>query len=346
MMTLPRAISSNPIARNAESHIMSLRPTLLASPLAGFLSRLALAPRQEAGALTLWPLVLRDPSDLAHAPGTPIAPLSEALAAGAARVVDLGPGGIGPQLRVENDGDAALLVLFGEELRSETQQRVANASFLVRARSSLVIDVACIGREPWVRRPGARFLSGGSVASHALRRKMAPKIATARVALGRFVADQREVWDEVEARLARARVDGPAAGFAEFRAAHAAATDALAAHFHPVFGQLGFVAAVGDGIAGLEAVGRPDLFTRTFPSLLRAYAIDAIEAIEGHVPALEEAHAARYRGPEPFVTALASVPAGCGPSLGLGDDLRFDAAGLRGCALVAGDVIHATAFPV
>jgi hypothetical protein len=324
---------------------MSLRPTLLASPLAGFLSRLALAPRQGHAALTLWPLVLRDLADSAPAPdGVPkIVPLADALDAGTGRVVELGPGGIGPQLRVENDGDAALLVLFGEELCCGTQQRVANASFLVRGRSSLVIDVACVGREPWVRRPGARFVAGGAVASHALRRKMAPKVATARAALGRFVADQREVWDEVAARLARARVYDAAAGFAELRAAHVVATDALAAHFHPVAGQLGFVAAIGDAIAGLEAVGRPDVFARLFPSLLRAYAIDAIEEI-AHAPSQERE--ARYRGPEPFVTALASVPAGAGPSLGIGDDLRFDAAGLRGCALVAGDVIHATAFPV
>lgn len=325
---------------------MSLRPTLLASPLAGFFSRVALAPRQEHGALTLWPLVLRYGEDLDRplADGVPeIVPLADALDAGVARVVDLGPGGIGPQLRVENDGDAALLVLFGEELRSGTQQRAANASFLVRGRSSLVIDVACIGREPWVRRPGARFAAGGAVASHALRRKMAPKVATARAALGRFVADQREVWDEVAARLARARVRGPAAGFAEFRAAHAVATEALTVHFHPVAGQVGFVAAIGDSIAGLEAVGRPSVFARVFESLLRAYAIDAVEAL---APAPPTERTERYRGPEPFVTALASVPAGAGPSLGLGEDLRFDAAGLRGCALVAGDVIHATAFPV
>lgn len=325
---------------------MSLRPTLLASPLAGFLSRLALAPRQEHGALTLWPLVLRDASDLARRPGADFPdfePLADAQAAGTARVVDLGPGGIGPQLRVENDGDTALLVLFGEELRSGTQQRVANASFLIRERSTLVIDVACIGREPWVRRPGAHFAAGGAIASQALRRKIAPKVATARAALGRFVADQREVWDEVAARLSRARLVGPTAGLAEFRAVHAPATDALAARFHPVAGQLGFVAAIGDAIAGLEAVGRPDVFSRLFPSLLRAYAIDAVEAI-APVPSLESA--ARYRGPEPFVTALAAVPAGAGPSLGIGEDLRFDAAGLRGCALVTGEVIHVTAFPV
>lgn len=325
---------------------MSLRPTLLPSPLAGFLSRTALAPRQEHGALTLWPLVLREPSDLAHTPGagiTEIVPLADALAADTVRVVDLGPGGIGPQLRIENDGAAALLVLFGEELRCGTQQRVANASFLVRGRSALVIDVACVGREPWVRRPGARFVAGGAVASHALRRLMAPKVAVARAALGRFVADQREVWDEVAARLARARVSGPAAGFAEFRAAHVVAMDALAAHFHPVAGQIGFVAAIGDAIAGLEAVGLPSVFQRVFPALLHAYAIDAIEAV-AHGPAGEAV--ARYRGPEPFVTALARVPAGAGPSLGIGEDLRFDAAGVRGCALVAGDVIHATAFPV
>ena len=324
---------------------MSLQPTLLASPLAGFLSRLALAPRQEHGGLTLWPLVLRGATALddVYSAGIPeIVPLADAVADGSARVVDLGPGGIGPQLRVENDGAAALLVLFGEELQCGTQQRIANASFLVRAHATLVIDVACVGREPWLRRPGARFVAGGAVASHALRRKMAPKVATARAALGRFVADQREVWDEVAARLARSRIDGPAAGFAEFRAAHQVATDALSDRFHPVVGQLGFVAAIGDAIAGLEAVGRPGVFTRLFPSLLGAYAIDAIEAA-GSVTS----HAAtpRYRGPEPFVTALAGVSAGSAPSLGIGEDLRFEAAGLRGCALVAGDVIHLTAFP-
>lgn len=325
---------------------MSLRPTLIASPLAGFLSRLALAPRQEHGALTLWPLVLRDVSDLAPDAGAgvpEIVPLADAQAAGTARVVDVGPGGIGPQVRVENDGGAAVLVLFGEVLRCGTQQRVANASFLVRGRSALVIDAACVGREPWVRRPGTHFAAGGAVASQALRRKMAPKVATARVALGRFVADQREVWDEVAARLARARVEGPAAGFAELRSAHTVAMDALAAHFHPLVGQLGFVAAIGDEIAGLEAVGRPAVFARIFASLLRAYAIDAVEAI-GLGPSRE--HDARYRGPDPFVTALAALPAGAGPSLGIGEDLRFDAAGLRGCALVASDVIHVTAFPV
>jgi len=45
------------------------------------------------------------------------------------------------------------------------------------------------------------------------------------------------------------------------------------------------------------------------------------------------------------LAALGRAPVEPGPSLGVGDDLRIEGQGVAGCALVAGHVVHLTAFP-
>jgi hypothetical protein len=55
--------------------------------------------------------------------------------------------------------------------------------------------------------------------------------------------------------------------------------------------------------------------------------------------------AARFDAPEPFLAALAAARPESGPSLGLGTDLRIENERIHACALVAGEVVHLTAFP-
>jgi len=53
----------------------------------------------------------------------------------------------------------------------------------------------------------------------------------------------------------------------------------------------------------------------------------------------------RFDAPEPFLLALAGARAEASASLGLGTDLRIEDDRVSACALVAGDVVHLTAFP-
>jgi hypothetical protein len=179
---------------------------------------------------------------------------------------------------------------------------------------------------------------------------MAVQVAESRARRGRFMADQREVWNEVERRVAASGARSATRAYADYASTRARDLDEIVAAFHAVPRQMGFVAAVGDEVTGLELVGRPEVFARVFPGLLRAYAIDAVDValLRAGSPADRDpvdTHRRRFDAPEPFLAALAGARPVVGPSLGLGDDVRLAGAGVCGCALVAGDVVHLTAFP-
>jgi hypothetical protein len=316
--------------------------------IADFLASVSVAPRQSHKLLTVWPLVRAD--------GAPAEPpwltLAEALESGALRVSERRGGAAVPVIQVENRGEKPVLVLFGEELRGALQNRVANASFLIGGQSTVEIDVSCVEEGRWSPRAGRgeahyAFLAGDSVLSHAIRRKMAHKVAAARARGGRFDADQGEVWEEVSLRLGLSGARSRTGAYEDYVATRRQDLDEAARAFHPLPGQVGFVAAIGDEIAGLEAIGHEEVFARSFGRLLRAYLVDALDA--AHVRQLEAPPAVRFEAPEPFLAALANAPASERPSLGLGRDLRLRGDGAAGCALVHGPagpgaVVHLTAF--
>jgi hypothetical protein len=323
-----------------------------------FLDSVSLAPRQAHKLLTLWPLVRGD--DAPEPAGPAYLTLADALESGALRVSERRGGASVPVVHVENRGETPVLVLFGEELRGAFQNRVANASFLVPARSALEIDVSCVEQGRWGGRPGrgghaAEFAAAKAVLSSSMRRKMAAKVAAARERGLGFNADQSEVWSEVMCRLGWSGAESDTSAYEDYLDTRRRDLDEAARAFHPLPGQVGFVAAIGDEIVGLEAIGRAEVFARAFDGLLRAYLVDAVDAPQLRRLELARgraaAPAARFDAPEPFLAALAEAPATEGPSLGLGRDLRVRGGGVAGCALVhaaapgaPAAVVHLTAF--
>jgi len=313
-------------------------------PLSDFLSHVHLAPRQSYKSLTLWPLV-RDPAVPVPATGPEYVALSTALAKKAVRVDEVSDHGEVPHVRVTNEGDVAVLFLFGEEIRGAKQNRVANASFLVAGKSETVLDVSCVEAGRWSRARGERFEHSHDVISPTLRRRMARQV---RVSLGEnsgFRANQGEVWEGVSSRLRQSRTGSRTESYADYSESRAPDLDVMARAFHPVEAQVGFVACIGDEVVGLEAIGRPDVFEVEFQALLRAYGIDAMDAAMLQKLEKRSTRGRRFAEPEPFLTSLAQAPCKFGPSLGLGNDLRFESAQVAGCALTCEGLVHATAFP-
>ncbi len=315
--------------------------------LAAFLRRTHLGPRQFHKALSLWPLL---PTPGAPGPnGLDYVPLADALEDGFVSVREVDASGHVPHVRVENRAATAVLILFGEELRGAKQNRVANASFLLPPQEERVIDVSCVEQGRWGRRGGV-FVRGGAafegsapVLSSAIRRKMQKKVAWARARTGTYDADQGEVWESVSLRLAQSGVRSDSEAYADYAHSRERDIDEIAKSFHVLedAGQVGFVAAIGDEIVGLEAIGRGDVFARVFPTLLHAYAIDAVDAEQVR----ERGPRACFDRPEAFLAALASATVHSGASLAMGQDLRLASDAVEGCALVAeGALVHLTAF--
>jgi hypothetical protein len=316
------------------------------SAIRDFLDGVHLGPRQAYKQLTLWPLV----GGSRRESGVLYVSLADALEQGSVCVDEVSRRGSVPHVSVRNEGDDAVLVLFGEELRGAKQNRIANASFLIGGRSDVVIDVSCVEQGRWGGRSGwatgrARFETSQSLVSSSLRRKMARKVAFARDAGRGFDADQAEVWGEVERRIQGSRAVSPTRAYADYLGSRARDLDELRRAFQPVDGQVGFVAMIGDAVAGIEAIGRPEVFASCFERLVDGYAIDAIDNASMRESLGDAAFATRFSEPESFLEALRSAPARAAPSLGLGEDLRIDGPDVEGCALEAGELLHLSAYP-
>lgn len=327
------------------------------------LDALKLAPRQSHQALTLWPLI-GAPGKVIHSPSWPTPDaadrtqtyiaLADAIEAGTLHISELSEHGSVPHVCADNSGDVAVLVLFGEELRGAKQNRIANASFLVGAHSRVVLDVSCVEAGRWARRSDA-FAASGSVFSSASRRKMARRVADARADGRGFVANQSEVWEEVEVKLRQSGTASATRAYADHLLARHLELSEGERVFQPVAGQLGFVAAIGEHIAGVEIVGRPEVFARNARALIGAYQVDAVDRDPGGGGRLRgwsaprtphrRIQTGRFDSPEAFLRAVARAPARVSASIGLGEDVRLRGHGIEGCALFAGGLVHLTAFP-
>ena len=309
--------------------------------IASFLSGVSLAPRQAHKRLTLWPMLRGD----APVKAPEYITLTEAYARGQLAIDELREGAQVPHVRAANRGKVAVLVLFGEEIRGAKQNRIANASFLLPPHQEIVLDVSCVEHGRWSHRPGAGFASTGAVMSSDVRRRMNSRVSTSLRAGHGFRADQDEVWDEIGARFSHSRAESPSGAYADYVATRHRDLDEMAAAFRPLPDQVGFVTCIGEEVAGIEGIGRPEVFAQAFPGLLRGYLIDAIDQSLVRGRRAAAGAAARFDGPEPFLAALTEAQAEASASLGLGTDLRIEDGRVSACALVAGEVVHLTAFP-
>jgi hypothetical protein len=317
--------------------------------VASFLSHAALAPNQAHKALTVWPLVRRP--DAPPPSGPSYVALVDALASGKLQIDEVSEHGRVPHVRVANRGREGVLVLFGEEILGAKQNRIANASFLILAGREVVIDVSCVEQGRWGRERGARFEAGLGVVSSAMRRKMERKVSLSRTRGGRFDADQGEVWDGVQERLTWSGARSRTGAYSDYLATRKTDLQEIGGAFRPVPGQVGFVAAIGGEVIGVEIVGRGEVFERAFQRLLHGYAVDAADAgFLRDEPSRgwrgRRSAPRRFDAPEPFLEALSAAPVASGPSLGEGEDLRIEGNGVAACALAAPDLVHLTAFPL
>ena len=310
-------------------------------PIESFFATVHLAEPQSHGPFRVWPVVLDDPAASDAEP--PYLPLRTAMASGAVQVEEVGEGSV-PNVRVRNRGKQPVLFLFGEQIVGAKQNRVSNASFLIDGESETVIDVSCVEAGRWEERPVRRFEASEDFAPVGLKAKMARAVSKSSVTSGastsgvRFTADQREVWDEIAHSIEVSDAIAPSSAWSDVAEQTRVRREDQLAHFPVQPGQVGVVAARHDAVMGLEVVGSPPVYAHHHRGLLGAFLHE--EPDERSVRPLQP----RFIAPEPFLQALLHAPTRSGPSLGLGEDIRFRIAEVGGCALAHEGLVHLTAF--
>jgi hypothetical protein len=235
-------------------------------------------------------------------------------------------------LVVENPTDLPLLVLEGEEVLGAQQNRTFDESALIAAGESAMLAVSCVEAGRWDgRRHAERMRPSPQAADPALRR--VKRLSAAATGL----ADQHEVWNEVEERLHRHSVRSPSAAMSDVYDGRRGELSELSGAVVHRAGQTGALALVAGRPAALDLVSRPDAFASLLPRLCQGYALGALGA-----PAAE---------PEPnaaaaFLSAALGTSRVAGPGTGLGRSVAVAAAGLVGAGVEHdGELIALCAYP-
>lgn len=265
--------------------------------------------------------------------------LGEALRRGVLSVSEVSESGSVPEVAVLNAADIAILLLDGEELLGAKQNRVLNASVLLKPQSKTVVNVSCTEVGRWAYN-SAEFEDSGVVMERKIRANKNRSVTSALRHTGMRSAAQEVIWEDIDGLRERAGVHSSTGDMRAVYLDRQAEMEQCAETFRNVEGQIGIAVFVDDALAGLEFVSRPDVYQGLHRKLVQSYIVDSI-AEEG--PAADGDTKQRL---EAFLALSEAAAETRYESPGYGTDIRYEGPGLSGAMLVHGDeCIHAALFP-
>jgi hypothetical protein len=149
-------------------------------------------------------------------------------------------------------------------------------------------------------------------------------------------SDQSAIWAEIAAKSDRMGTASPTQAMSAMYDSHAVSIEAYLRAFAWAERQAGVLFAIGQTL-GVDLLDHPETMRKTFPKLLRSFALDAVEAPRS-APA--NAHNAAA-----FLARIVGARTMAHPSIALGKDIRLTGEGVSGAALWAEQrYIHLCAF--
>jgi len=280
--------------------------------------------------------------------------LKEALDGEQIVITEVDEGGTVPELKVVNRSDRYVLLFDGEELMGSKQNRVLNTSILLAGHSELVVPVSCteMGRWGYTSRS---FMDSESISTSRLRSLKASSVTRSlRAKLGHR-SDQGEIWADIAALHADAKVQSPTSALRDVYSPWAETLEAYGQAFPCLPGQQGALVTINGQVVGLDLLSRPAAYAMIHAKLARSYAMEAAvggneqadgtsEDQTGRPSDDETGHPSVDRA-EAFLQALQSYEVQEFPAVGVGQELRFEGPQAVGSALVLdAHVIHLMGF--
>jgi len=253
--------------------------------------------------------------------------LDEAIAAGTARVTEIGEGGSVPELAFHNDGDRPVLVLDGEELAGAKQNRVVNLTLLAPAKQKIVIPVSCVEAGRWASM-SEEFTSTAQVMYSRARGQKYAQVSRAMAAGAGRTSDQSRVWEDIGLKQRELCSNSPTARMTDTFEENQGRLDDYVRNLPCVEGQVGAVFALTGRLSCVELFDSAETLKTMWPKLVRSWALDAL-------PVADQPHEVQpVADAQALLEEIANAQASKHEALGLGTDLRFEGARLNGGALI------------
>lgn len=299
--------------------------------LNAFLRTLPLAPIQGNGAMRVIPMLS------AAAGGAHYLTLKSALAKGTLVITEISEGGSVPNLKARNDGEEAVLILDGEELKGAKQNRVLNTSVLVAPHSEVIMPVSCTEAGRWSYRSD-RFHESGNVLSSEMRAAKSGQVNESLKSHGAFDSNQSELWDKISDMQARHEHRSGTSAMEDVYVHERPNLDAFAQAFPWVEGQCGVMVFLGSHFAGLDMLSLPSAWNEVHSKIIRSYAIDAIRMHQAEQQPLLPEDWLWEQLEKCVVTPRKSVA--------LGEDLRIEGERIVGASLLwEATLVHTAIYP-
>ena len=264
--------------------------------------------------------------------------LDEAMSAGSMEVTEVSESGSVPTLTVTNTSEIMIFLMSGEQLIGAKQNRVLNVSLMVPAASTLAVPVSCVEAGRWSYR-SPKFSSGGTMSHGHLRKMLSNQTHGSYRSSGAPLSDQGAVWSEVSRKLSAMGSTSPSQAFDQLYHDHHTRLEELLGRLHPPEDCHGVIFAVAGQIAGADLFDQPATLVKLWTKLVRAFALDALETGPNPAPPVTTDDVHRW------VLSSAAARAEPFPSPGLGRDVRLEAPGLFGSALVIDEQpVHVALF--
>jgi hypothetical protein len=301
--------------------------------IGNFLEQLKVGRKQSHKNLALYPLLST------YTIGLDYLLLDEALSQSMIEVVEVSEGGSVPELKVVNKSVKMVLILDGEELVGAKQNRIVNTTILVGHNSTLVIPVSCVEHGRWSYNT-PRFQSQNRMMSSNLRAMKSEQVSFSVRSTGEFRSDQGAIWDGIAEKAARRGAHSPSGAMAAIYDKERASIEEYVKDFHLIDSQVGAIFMINGKVAGMDAFGRPDTFSKVFKKLLESYALDAID---WYGP--DKEHKALKSEVTKFRKAADAATVEGRSGAGLGTDFRIESRKVTGFALALNDqILHVSIF--
>jgi hypothetical protein len=299
----------------------------------GFLENVKLGGKQNHLNMTLIPLLASDTG----APDYLI--LEEALGQGGVEITEVSQGGSVPDLKLINKSINKLLVVDWEELVGAKQNRIVNATFLIAGQTEITIPVSCVEQGRWAYR-SQKFASGEKVMPPSMRLKNQKAVAmNLREGIG-YRSNQGMIWNDLALKSERMAVNSETGAMADLFEGQKDRLGEYLKAFRLVDCQVGAVFAIDGEVVGLECFGYQQTFSKFFPKLVQSYALDSLDWLEESEKSQVSSESVRY-----FMEGVRKASGKSHPSLGLGENIRFEDNSVTGASLVhEGRLLHLSAF--
>ncbi|MEN6615787.1 MAG: DUF6569 family protein [Syntrophorhabdus sp.] len=264
--------------------------------------------------------------------------LKKALEGGHLVISEVDHSGSVPELLAKNGADLPILLLDGEELAGAKQNRVLNATILLREKSETVIPVSCTEHGRWHYK-GEHFHDSDVIMARKARQNKTETVLNRLRNEMSFRSDQGRVWDDIAEMSRDAGVRSETGAMRDVYESKKASLDEYIQALPLIDRQQGLFVLIGGEVVGFDIIAQGSAYADLHAKLIKSYAMDAL--IDHH-----NAHGVnREKKAREFFDAILSSTEEKYKSVGYGTDYRFENGIAVGSALVNFEqVIHMAFF--